>query len=116
MSDETIFQRIGGENAIMSAVTLFYEKVMSNPDLAQFFDGMAMDAQIQKQLAFMMMAFGGPHEHTGRDMTTAHANLVKRGLNDQHFDKIGACLKEALEELGVAADIIDGALEIVEGT
>ena len=100
----------------MSAVSLFYEKVMADAELAPFFDGMDMDAQIQKQVAFMTMAFGGPHDYTGRDLTTAHAGLIKRGLNDDHFDRVGACLEAALEELSVDAALIDETLALVETT
>ncbi len=39
-----------------------------------------MDKQVNKQIAFMTMAFGGPHNYTGRDLRTAHARLVERGL------------------------------------
>lgn len=111
-----LYERIGGERAIMSAVTLFYEKVLADPELAPFFDGLDMPAQIDKQVAFMTMAFGGPHEYTGRDLAIAHAGLVKRGLNDQHFDRVGVCLKDSLAELGVSSEIIDEVLAIVETT
>jgi hemoglobin len=100
-AEKALFERIGGETAIMSAVTLFYEKVLADSELAPFFDGMDMPAQIDKQVAFMTMAFGGPHNYSGRDLMVAHAGLVKRGLNDAHFDRVGSCLKDSLDELGV---------------
>ena len=114
--EKALFERIGGEAAIMAAVTLFYEKVLADSDLAPFFDGMDMPAQIDKQVAFMTMAFGGPHKYSGRDLATAHAGLVKRGLGDAHFDKVGACLKDSLVELNVAPEVVDDVLALVETT
>jgi hemoglobin len=111
-----LYERIGGETAIMAAVTLFYEKVLAAPDLAQFFEGMDMPSQINKQVAFMTMAFGGPHAYTGRDLAVAHAGLVARGLNDGHFDKVTVLLKESLDELQVATGVVSEVLEIVETT
>lgn len=111
-----LFERIGGETAIMSAVTLFYEKVLADRELARFFDGMDMPSQIKKQVAFMTMAFGGPHSYTGRDLAVAHAPLVKKGLNEGHFDRVAVCLKSSLEELSVAGNVVQEVLAIVETT
>lgn len=111
-----LYERIGGESAIMAAVTLFYEKILATPDLAQFFTGMDMPSQIKKQVAFMTMAFGGPHQYTGRDLAVAHSGLVARGLNDSHFNKVAALLKESLDELEVTPGLVTEVLAIVETT
>jgi hemoglobin len=118
MSDgnRSLFERIGGETAIMSAVKLFYEKVLLDHELAQFFEGMDMPEQIKKQVAFMTMAFGGPHNYTGRDLAIAHAPLVERGLGDSHFNGVITCLKSSLEELSVAEAVITEVLNLVETT
>lgn len=100
----------------MSAVTLFYEKVLADGELARFFEGMDMPSQIKKQVAFMTMAFGGPHGYTGRDLTVAHAPLVAKGLNQDHFIRVASCLKASLEELSVAQNVIQEVLAIVETT
>ena len=34
------------------------------------------------------MVFGGPDRDDGRDLRTAHASLVARGLDDSHFDVV----------------------------
>jgi hemoglobin len=113
---DSLYERIGGERAITAAVTLFYEKVMADESLARFFDGLDMKAQIDKQIAFMTMAFGGPNNYTGRDLRVAHARLVKDGLGDSHFDAIGSHLAATLQELGVEQPMIDEAVQIVAGT
>jgi hemoglobin len=114
--DASLFARLGGEAAVEAAVVRFYEKVMDDPTVARFFDELDMDAQIQKQIAFMTMAFGGPNKYTGRNLRTAHAKLVKNGLGDAHFDAIARHLKATLEELEVGDDVIAEVLSLVDGT
>jgi hemoglobin len=112
----TLFERLGGEAAIEAAVVGFYERVMADPTLAPFFDGFEMGAQIKKQIAFMTMAFAGPNRYSGRDLRTAHAKLVERGLDDSHFDSIQIHLRTTLEELGVDVPTVGEVARIVETT
>jgi hemoglobin len=113
----SLYERLGGENAIMAAVDLFYAKVMNDPLTRPFFETLDMRAQTRKQVAFMTWAFGGPAEYKGRDLRAAHAELVKkRGLGDTQFDAVAGHLRATLEELGVSADLIGEALAIVAGT
>jgi hemoglobin len=116
MSGKTLFERLGGEAAVEAAVVRFYDKVMADPALAGFFDGLDLPAQIQKQIAFMTMAFGGPTKYTGRDLRTAHAKLVARGLGDPHFDAVAGHLASTLDELGIPTDVRDEVLAVVGGT
>jgi hemoglobin len=116
MSEGTLYDRVGGEAAVEAAVVRFYEKVMGDANLAPFFDGMDLGRQIKKQIAFMTMAFGGPTRYTGRDLRTAHAPLVQRGLGNAHFDAIVTHLADTLDELGVAADVKGEVLRVVSAT
>ena len=94
----------------------FYEKVMADPGLAAFFEGMDMDAQIHKMIAFLTVALGGPHTYTGRDLRTAHARPVRQGLNSSHFGHIARMLTETPVELDVESSLIDEVLRIVGST
>jgi len=113
---QSLYERIGGEAAIMAAAGLFYQKVLADPLTGPFFAGLDMAAQTRKQVAFMAWAFGGPAEYKGRDLTSAHAGLVKRGLSREHFDAVATHLKATLEELGIEQDLVQEALGIVAGT
>jgi hemoglobin len=62
------------------------------------------------------MAFGGPHNYSGKDMRTAHAHLVQKGLNDSHFDAVVELLGGTLAELGVAQPLIAQVAAIAEST
>jgi len=112
----SLYDRIGGEPAIMAAVDLFYEKVKNDEVTRPFFDGLDMNAQVQKQIAFMSRALGGPVEYQGKNLRVAHARLVReKGLGDAHFDAVAAHLRATLEELGVQKDLVDEALTAIAG-
>ena len=112
----SLYERLGGEAAVEAAVVRFYDKIMNDPSLAGFFEHLHLGAQINKQIAFMKMAFGGPNTYTGRDLRTAHAKLVARGLSDVHFDAVAGYLAETLIELGVTEEVRNDVLAIVGST
>ena len=114
---QSLYERLGGQAAIMAAVDLFYQKVLADDLTKPFFTALDMQAQTKKQIAFMTWAFGGPEEFRGRDLTVAHANLVRsKGLTDVHFDAVAKHLDATLRELGVGPDLIQEALTIVGST
>jgi hemoglobin len=113
----SLYERIGGENAVMAAVDIFYDKVIADQRTARFFNGLDVAAQSRKQVAFMTWAFGGPSAYKGRPLREAHADLVnKMGLSDEHFDAVAEHLVATLQELGVAKTLIDEAVGIVATT
>jgi hemoglobin len=112
----SLFERLGGENAMVAAVELFYSKVLADEVTRPFFEGLDMETQTRKQIAFMTWAFGGPSEYRGRDLRTAHGKLLSRGLGDEHFDAVAQHLTETLKELDVGQPLIDEALGIVAST
>jgi hemoglobin len=113
----TLYDRIGGEAAVMAAVNLFYTKVIADPLVGRFFTALDMEAQIKKQTAFLTHALGGPMEYRGRPLGEAHAKLVREeGLSNEHFDRVAELLQATLQELGVAAELIGEAMATVAGT
>jgi hemoglobin len=113
----SLFERLGGEAAIMAAVDLFYAKVQADELTRPFFGQLDMVAQSRKQVAFMAWAFGGPEAYKGRDLRTSHRRLVKEmGMTDVHFDAVAQHLKATLEELGIAKELVDEALTTVAST
>lgn len=113
---QSLYERIGGEAAVNAAVDIFYRKVLADKRINQFFDGVDMDKQAAKQKAFLTVALGGPNKYTGRDMREGHAHLVKRGLNDSHFDAVMENLAATLQQLKVPAELIAEAAAIAEST
>jgi len=112
----TLYERIGGEEAVNAAVDVFYRKVLSDDRISHFFDDVDMDEQIAKQKGFLTMAFGGPHNYSGKDLREGHAHLIERGLNDEHFDAVVELLGSSLKDLNVPDDIIQEVAAIAEST
>ena len=108
----TLYERIGGQAAVNTAVEIFYRKVLTDDRINAFFDGVNMEQQINKQKGFLTMAFGGPNQYTGKDLREGHKHLVARGLNDSHVDVVIELLGGTLQELGVAAEDIQEVAKI----
>ncbi len=116
MPDASLYERIGGKDALDAAVESFYQKVLSDDRIKHFFDGIDMAKQRGKQKVFLAFAFGGPVKYTGKDMREGHKHLVEKGLNDGHFDAVAENLQATLTELGVPGDLIDEVMTIAGST
>ena len=115
MSD-SLYEKLGGQAAVSTAVNIFYRKVLQDETINHFFETTDMQKQMVKQKSFLTMAFGGPNSYTGEDMRKGHAHLVEKGLNDDHFNAVAGHLQSTLEELGVATDLVAEVMAIAEST
>ncbi|MFO9453569.1 group 1 truncated hemoglobin [Legionella pneumophila serogroup 1] len=97
---ESLFERLGGQNAVNTAVDIFYRKMLMDDRVNYFFDDVDMEQQILKQKGFLTMVFGGPNQYTGKSMREGHQHLLARSLNDSHVDIVIEHLGETLKELG----------------
>ena len=75
-----------------------------------------MKSQNAKQKACLAYAFGAPLKYSGKSMQHAHAHLVEKGLNANHFNAVMGHLAATLQELGVAHELIAEAAKIAEST
>ncbi len=113
---ETLFEKIGGVEAVDAAVNIFYRKVLNDDELADFFGEVDIEEQLVKQKCFLTMVFGGPNRYSGLELREAHAPLVKKGLKEAHFLAVAEYLKETLEELNVPVNLIEEVMLIVDST
>ena len=81
-----------------------------------FFKDVDVERLRRSQYAFVQKAFGGGDEYSGKDLRTAHAQLVKVGMDNEHFDAVAKHLEDTLIELGVPQDLRMEALLIVDST
>ena len=99
----SIFERLGEEQGIRAAVDDFYERVVGDPQLAHYFDGVDLRKLRGHQTALLVQVTGGPAGYAGRDLATAHAHL---DITPQDFDRVIAHLVGTLTSFGVSpADI-----------
>ena len=113
---ESLFEKLGGEAAVDAAVDTFYRNVLSDERISHFFDTTDMEAQAAKQKAFLTMAFGGPNNYSGKDMKTAHAHLLEKGLDDSHFDAVIENVAKTLGSMGVSDELIGEVAAVAETT
>ena len=103
----SIYESIGGPDAVAEAVEKFYARLTSDPDIAVFFEGADMDQLATRQRMFLTAALGGPDAYEGRDMRAAHAHLR---ITDADFDLFLDCLAGALADLGITPARTDEVL------
>ena len=58
----------------------------------------------------------GPNEFTGKDLRTAHSELVEKGLDDSHFDAVAVHLQTTLEELSVSPNLVREIVTVAAST
>ena len=99
-----VFDLIGGPPAVTAAVDDFYRRLIADPALTQYFDGVDMKRLKGHQRSFIAAAIGGPEPYLGRAMGETHAPLH---VSPEHFDKVVDHLVETLTDLGVSGSIIE---------
>lgn len=101
--EDSIYESIGGETALVAVVDDFYERVLADPQLAGFFAGANMPKLKGRQVEFFAAALGGPDVYQGATMRRVHAG---RGIGQADFDKVADHLTGALATAGVPAGTI----------
>ncbi|MBE8998378.1 group 1 truncated hemoglobin [Nostoc sp. LEGE 12447] len=113
----TLYDKLGGAAAVDIAVEKFYEKVLADKRVQNFFAHTNMQQQKQHQKDFMIYAFGGAQHWNGRTMREAHKELVaEMGLTDSHFNAIAEDLVATLVDMEVPQTLIDEVVQIVGST
>ena len=107
----TLFEQVGGQAAVKTAVTVFYNRVTDDPSLAQWFDGIDLSRLRAHQRAFLSAALDGPPVFAGRDLREAHGGME---ITDAAFDSIVTHLSVTLDDLGVPPEVIAQVEERVE--
>ena len=101
MPEDTLYERLGGEESIEAVVTEFYDRVMADDLVNHYFSDTDMQHQIAHQAQFISSVTGGPVEYTGEDMHAAHEGM---GITKEEFDAIAGHLDDALVEFDVSTD------------
>ena len=111
---QSLFERIGGKNAVNAAVEIFYTKVQADESINHFFAKTEMQAQTGKMKAFLSYAFGAPMDaYTGKNMRDAHAHM---NIKVEHFNAVAGHLVDTLKELNVPKNLIDEVVAIALST
>ncbi|WP_122089481.1 group I truncated hemoglobin [Halalkalicoccus subterraneus] len=98
MPEQTLYDRLGGEDSIEAVVKQFYGYVMDDDLVNGYFEDVDMQQQVAHQTQFISSVTGGPVEYTGADMRAAHEGM---GITTEEFDAIAKHLDTALKDFDV---------------
>jgi len=78
MASRTLYERLGGHDAISAVASDLLPRLKADPRLARFWqhrgdDGVRREAQLL--VDFLCSSAGGPLYYTGRDMKTSHRGM-----------------------------------------
>lgn len=112
MGDEpnTIYDRIGGHDALTAVVDDLYVRILDDSALAGFFSGTNMSRLKGRQVEFFAAALGGPDPYQGVPMRQVHQG---RGILQEHFDLVAGHLVAALTAAGVDDATVDEIVSTV---
>jgi hemoglobin len=107
---DTIYERIGGYEALEVVVEDFYCRVLDDDHLSGFFAGANMRRLKGKQVEFFAAALGGPNPYIGPGMRQVHQG---RGITIHHFNLVAGHLHDSLCAAGVPEDTIAEILRAI---
>lgn len=82
--DGSLYYRLGGETAIISLVDQFYENVLADDSLRNFFHNVSMDRLKRMQKEFFSIALGGPGVFSDFSLSLVHQG---RNIKTSHFSR-----------------------------
>ncbi len=100
---QTLCEKVGGQDAIGAVVDKFYDYMLEDPVVRDYFKNTDMEKQRKQQKAFITMATGGPNHYEGKDMKEAHAKFP---IGQTEFDATWNNLQKALQYYAVKEEII----------
>ncbi len=122
MANKSLYERLGGYDAIAAVTNDLMRRIVSDPRLAKYFAGHGEDSKKrlrQMQVEMICQAAGGPCFYMGRDMKAVHKGMGISGTDWQvlvthlvgvldSFSVADAEQKEVLNLLnGIKDDIVE---------
>lgn len=100
---DSLYKRLGGYDAIATAVADLMPRLRSDPKLWVYWKGKSLESRRrgdQLLVDFLCAAFGGPVFYAGPDMKISHEGL---GITNEEWDITLDHIGATLDGLGVAA-------------
>ena len=103
----------GGGPAVSAVVNDFYERILGDPHLAPYFEGVDLARLKRHQVLLISQVLGGPANYDGRPLDQAHAGL---GISHDDLAAVAGHLVAAMRDAGIPEDIIIRAIAVVAST
>jgi hemoglobin len=116
MSKTTLYQRLGGYDAISAVASDLLPRLQADSQLARFWQNRADDSvRREKQLLidFLCSSAGGPMYYTGRDMKTSHRGMK---ISERDWSAFMGHLNATLEAFRVPQAERDEVIAFIQST
>jgi len=107
MDAPSLYERVGGAEAVDAMVGAFYRRVFADPDLRPFFESVDKDKLERMQRELFTAALGGPPATSPMHLRDAHAG---RGIEPRHLGLFTEHLVETLRDLELPQDEADAVV------
>lgn len=116
MTTKTLYERLGGYDAIAAVAGNLLPRLQADPDLRRFWDyrgedGVARERQLL--IDFLCAQAGGPLYYTGRDMQTTHRGMR---ISERDWSRFLGHLEATLDAFAVPRPERDEVLAFIGGT
>jgi hemoglobin len=104
MTEQSLYERIGGVNAISIVVDRFSDEIVKNPKLnvnhalKEWNESRQLPGLKFMRTLWLCQVAGGPFEYTGKQMGEAHNDLH---ITAEEFDEVGVEIANALDHFNV---------------
>jgi len=116
MTDKTLYDRLGGYDAISAVVNDLLPRLMSDSLLGRFWMNRGEDGiNREKQLLidYLCSNAGGPLLYTGRDNKTSHKGM---GISESDWEKFTGHLNSTLDHFQVPQQERNDVMGFIEST
>lgn len=93
-ADDSLYRALGGREGIERFTNDFYDRMLKDPRIAHFFDGINMVYLKRVLTDYFCVTAGGPCSYDGVNMTNAHAHL---GIGKGDFNALVENLQNAMD-------------------
>lgn len=108
---QTLYMKYGSRVTSGMAECL-YDRVLDDPELATFFDGVDIDRLREHVADFLSVLAGGPDIYRGRDLREAHADYR---ISKADFEMVMGHIAGAATELGIEPEDIAAIAAAIRG-
>ena len=96
--DTTLYERIGGSDAIEAAIEAFYERVLDDDRISHYFDNINMERLKRRQKTFFEYGTGGPATYDVGNINILHA---RHDIDQGAYDIFIGHFEDTLNAFGV---------------
>lgn len=115
VSDDSLYNRFGGELAVDAAVDMFLDKAADDERLTPFVDDFDRGTLAASMKAFLAQEMGGPKAYKGPGLDKVSKYLVRDNeFDDGHYISFAGHLADCLNQMGLPTELIDEVMTVVE--